>query len=143
MKSTAAHAKRPTVGRPRSSDLSRTEQLRRAKRAQREREGRAGQVEARFKLPQALARRLMFAARQAEFSVALARMLDAETVELARYPQLKLLCWNRRGEFISARDAWSIYERNWRFVEPAQLQAAERELIDTLSARYGGGVLHA
>ncbi len=85
----------------------------------------------------------MFAARQAEFDLALTRMLEAETVEVARYPQLKLLCWNRRGEFIGARDAWSLYERNWRFVEPAQLQAAERELIDRLSSRYGGGVLHA
>ena len=58
MNSTAAHARKRTVGRPRTSDLTRAEQLRRAKRVQREREGRAGQVEARVKLPQALARRL-------------------------------------------------------------------------------------
>jgi hypothetical protein len=142
MNSTAAHARKRTVGRPRTSDLTRAEQLRRAKRVQREREGRAGQVEARVKLPQALARRLMFAARQEEFSAALARMLDSETVELARFPQLKLLCWNRRGEFIGARDAWNVYERNWRFVEPARLNPDERALIDRLSLRYGGGVLH-
>ena len=142
MKCSGTRAEIPAAGRPRTSALTRPEQLRLAKRAQREREGRAGQVEARLKLPQALARRLVFAARQAQFSDALARMLEAETVELVCYPQLKLLCWNRRGEFIGARDAWSIYERNWRFVEPAQLQPAERELIDRLSSRFGDGVLH-
>lgn len=130
------------IGRPRTSTLTRTEQLRRAKQTQREREGRAGMVEARLKLPGALARRLMFISKQAEFIDALTRMLDAESVEVGRYPQLKLLCWNRRGAFLSARDAWSLYERNWRFVEPGQLDADEHALIERLSARFGGGAAH-
>ena len=85
----------------------------------------------------------MFAARSPGFNSALTRMLEAETVDVARYPQLKLLCWNRRSQFLTAEEAWSLYERNWRFVEPGQLDPTERGLINTLSKRFGGGMLHA
>jgi hypothetical protein len=70
------------------------------------------------------------------------KVLDSETVEVGCYPQLKLLCWNRRNDFLTAEDAWSLYERNWRFVEPNQLELSERQLIDTLSSRFGGGTMH-
>ena len=136
------HAKRVSVGRPRSSDLSRAEQLRLAKRAQRERDGKAGQVEARIKLPRPLAQQLLFAARQPGFIDTLTRLLDTESVEIERYPQLKFLCWNRRGRFLTAKDAWSLYERNWRFVEAERLEPSERDLIGSLCSRFGGGVMH-
>ena len=135
-------AKRRAAGRPRTSDLTRVEQLRLAKRAQREREGEAGQTEARIKLPRALAQRLLFASRQKGFIALLTKVLDSETIEVGRYPQLKLLCWNRRNPFLTAQDAWSLYERNWRFVEPNQLEPAERQLIETLCSRFGGGIMH-
>ncbi|MSP38240.1 MAG: hypothetical protein EXR70_07090 [Deltaproteobacteria bacterium] len=72
----------------------------------------------------------------------LTELLDSETIEVGRYPQLKFLCWNRRNHFLTAHDAWSLYERNWRFVEPNRLETSERQLIETLSARFGGGIMH-
>jgi hypothetical protein len=128
------------VGRPRTSHLSRLEQLRCAKRAQRARERKTGQVEARIRLPRELARRLTFAARQPGFRSALAAMLESETVEVDRFAQLKLLCWNRRSFYLSAEDAWSLYERNWRFVETGKLESGEKRLIATLCARFGAGL---
>src|SRR3989442_14222270 len=94
------------AGRPRASHIGRAEQLRLAKRAQPVREREAGLVVARLKLPVALAERLAFAVRQEGFQAALRAFLKAETIEVADYPQLKLLCWNRRGRFLSAREAW-------------------------------------
>jgi hypothetical protein len=84
----------------------------------------------------------MFASRQTGFLDALRHLLDSETVEVSRYPQLKLLCWNRRNSFLTAEDAWSLYERNWRFVETDRLEHMEQRLIKELSARFGGEVLH-
>ncbi len=143
MKNASAHAPRVPPGRPRSSHLSRTEQLRVAKRAQRERDGNAGLLEARIKLPAKLSERLLFASRQPGFIDELTRALEAQTVEINLYPQLKLLCWNRRGTYLSAEDAWNLYERNWRFVEPALLEPAEQRLIEMLASRFGGGALRA
>lgn len=138
-----ARTTRPSrPGRPRVSDLSRSEQLRAAKRAQREREREAGLVQAQLRLPAPLAAQLMFAARQPGFTEALSGFLDANLVEVARFPQLKLLCWNRRSQWLSAQDAWSLYERNWRFVEPGELEPAERELIDRLNARFSAKAPH-
>ncbi|MFM9971758.1 MAG: hypothetical protein ACKVQK_25540 [Burkholderiales bacterium] len=142
MGTTSATTKAATRGRPRSSKLSRTQQLRLAKQAQRERDALANQTEARIKLPRPLAQRLLFATRQPGFIDSLSQFLDSETVEVERYPQLKLLCWHRRDRLLRAEDAWSLYERNWRFVEPAQLEPAEKRLIDMLNTRFGGG-LHA
>jgi hypothetical protein len=128
------------VGRPRTSKLTRTEQLRVAKRGQRERESKAGQSEARIKLPSDLAQRLRFVARQTGFVEALTKFLNSEAIEIDRYPQLKLLCWNRRTRYLTPEDAWSLYDRNWRFVESDQLEATERELIDSLFSLYGGKI---
>ena len=140
---TAAH-KPPqrSAGRPRTSHLARSEQLRLAKRRERERERKAGVAIARLKLPIPLMKRLVFAARQEGFEAALKAFLEAETIEVARYQQLKLLAWNRRGGFISACEAWDLYERNWRLVEPAQLDAQEQELLHRLVRRFGGGVMN-
>ena len=142
MQRTPIIAERLGAGRPRTSDLTRAKQLSRAKRAQREREGKSGQTEARIRLPKALAQRLLFAARQPGFIDTLTKALDAEIVEVERYPQLAILCWNRQGRFLPAEDAWSLYERNWRFVEAERLEPSERQLIETLSLRFGSGVTH-
>jgi hypothetical protein len=128
--------------RPRAGRTARAEQLRLAKRAQRDRDRKAGLVEARLKLPGALAERLAAAAMQDGFKSALEAFLETETIEIANYPQLKLLCWNRRARFVSAREAWELYERNWRFIEPDRLETAERELISALVDRFGGGVMN-
>lgn len=141
MRTTSEPIRRASAGRPRTSSLTRREQLRLAKQTQRDREASAGQTEARIKLPLTLAKRLMFASRQTSFLDALRQLLDSETVEVSRYPQLKLLCWNRKNSFLTAEDAWSLYERNWRFVETERLDLVEQRLIENLSARFGGGML--
>ena len=137
MKNASPPAKRKTPGRSGTSTLTRTEQLRLAKRAQRARDREAGQVEVRIKLPGDVAKRWSVAVRESGFIDALTKTLDLTVIEVARYPQLKLLCWNRRDDFLSAADAWSLYERNWRFVEPTQLESVEQMLIESLSARFG------
>lgn len=64
-------------------------------------------------------------------------------VFIDRYPQLKLIAWNRPGDrMITEQDALALYERNWRFIEPAEMPAHERELLDILIKHHGGGVLH-
>ena len=65
-------------------------------------------------------------------------MIDARD-----YPELALLCWNRADRFLPAREAFALYERNWRFVDEARLSPRERALIDRLALRYGNGVLNA
>lgn len=100
----------------------------------------SGFSRARLRLPASLAMQLRFAAQQPAFTAALSEFLDSTLVDVARYPQLKLLCSNRRLPWLSAEDAWSLYERNWRFIECGQLETTERELIDRLTARFGAGV---
>jgi hypothetical protein len=64
-------------------------------------------------------------------------------VQVRRYPQLRALCWNRPDDTVlDGRDALAIYERNWRYVEEQALLPEERQLLDTLVATYGGGVLN-
>ena len=53
-------------------------------------------------------------------------------------PQLKRLAWQVHGaETLRPAEALDIYERNWRHVDKAALQAHERALIDAL--RHGVG----
>ena len=132
---------KPAV-RPRAQQKVRAEQLRIAKRAQRAREREAGLTVARLRLPVALAKRLEFAARQNDFEGQLSAFLESQTVEIAKYAQLRFLCWNRRAECVTAREAWELYERNWRFVDRGRLEPAELELIRSLAARFGGEVLN-
>jgi len=63
-------------------------------------------------------------------------------VRLDDYPQLKRLAWQLHGVTeISAGDALSLYERNWRFVDQAGLEPAERTLVQELARRLGRGRL--
>ncbi len=55
---------------------------------------------------------------------------------------MKLLCWSRRHRFVTTRDAFALYERNWRFVDEKHLGEHERTLIRRLAKRYGEGVLN-
>ena len=64
-------------------------------------------------------------------------------VRIAEYPQLKLIAWNRtHDEFIAEDEALALYERNWCYVDRAQLTAKEQQLIDRLVIEYGNGVFH-
>lgn len=115
----------------------RAEQLRAAKRAQRERERARGMVPVQFVLPESLAAQLAVARRNPDFEQALGRFLDEQVIDVARYPQLALLCWNRRGTRMPAREAHLLYEGNRRFIDVARMDVGEKALFEALAARYG------
>jgi hypothetical protein len=131
------------VGRPASSKITRQEQLRRAKRAQRERERRAGLVNVQLVLPTETAAKLTTARRSDRFAEDLDEALDRLVVRLADFPQLRDLAWNRTDEYVPAQEAFQMYERNWRFVEVDRLDPNERALIERLKQTFGGGVINA
>jgi hypothetical protein len=64
-------------------------------------------------------------------------------VRLADYPQLRDLAWNRIDEFIPVRDAFQLYERNWRLLDPKTLDDRERALIQRLKAELGHDEINA
>lgn len=130
------------AGRPRTNLLPRAEQLRIAKRAQRERDRNAGFVLCQIKLPRRVAERLRHALAAPGFAAELEAFLEQSVVDVRQYPNLRLLCWNRAGRFLTQRDAFGLYERNWRFVDTRTLGKKERALIDRLTAKYGNGVLN-
>ncbi len=64
-------------------------------------------------------------------------------IRIAQYPQLRLIAWNLAADdTLSELEAFSVYERNWRFVDTAQLTIEERQFIDHLRKTLGNGVLH-
>jgi hypothetical protein len=131
------------AGRPRTSKLPRAEQLRRAKRRQRARQNAAGLVNVQITAPRPLADKIAAARRAGTFSRALDEALDRTVIRLHDYAQLADLAWSRKQEFISAEEAFQLYERNWRFVDASSLSVAERELIERLKTQFGGGVVNA
>ena len=129
-------------GRPKTSPLSRREQLRLAKRSQRERERAAGMVAVPLKLAARDAVRMRAAMARPEFARELRGLLDNALIEIASYENLKALCWNRRDRYLGAEEAFRLYERNWRFVDERRMKPAERALVERLAGRYGNGVLN-
>ena len=61
-------------------------------------------------------------------------------IRLDDYPQLRRLAWQvREGlEELSPREALGLYERNWRHVDQAALQPAEKALISALRTALAG-----
>lgn len=54
-------------------------------------------------------------------------------IALADYPQLRKLAWHVQGtDTLTPREALSVYERNGRHLDEAQLTPPERALIDAL-----------
>jgi hypothetical protein len=136
-------AKRPQRGRPRTSPLTRAEQLRIAKRAQRERERHAGLAAVQLRLPAEQAERLQAAVHAPRFRKVLDEFLQEVVVDVNQLPTLRELTWNRTDRWIPAEDALALYERNWRFIEPQLLTREEAALIDRLKTRFGSGVMNA
>jgi len=63
-------------------------------------------------------------------------------VRLDDYPQLKRLAWQLHGvDDLRPAEALSLYERNWRHIDPAALEPAERALVQALVDQSGGGRL--
>jgi len=64
-------------------------------------------------------------------------------IRLIDYPQLKQLAWHVQGaETLSPKEAWDIYERNWRHLDEPALTKNEQHLIDALRVAFGGGNSH-
>ncbi len=64
-------------------------------------------------------------------------------IRLIDYPQLKQLAWQLQGtETLSPKEAWDIYERNWRHLDEPALTVNEQQLIDALRVAFGGGNSH-
>jgi len=129
-------------GRPRTSNLPRAEQLKQAKRRQRARQRVAGLVHVQLATPKALAEKIAVARRAGTFEHALNEALDRAVIRVNDYPQLADLAWNRNDEFIAAREAFQLYERNWRFVDVKSLTPQEIQLIDRLKIEFGAGVIN-
>jgi transcriptional regulator with XRE-family HTH domain len=63
-------------------------------------------------------------------------------VRIDAYPQLKNLAWALPGlEELEPREAFELYERNWRHVDVGALSADEAALVRALSATFGKGPL--
>lgn len=114
-----------------------------AKHAQRGVAHASGQARMRIKLPVALAERVAVASGQADFESAVAAYQDADVIEITRFPQLRLLCWNRGDTFLPAAEAFNLYERNWRFVDVDRMALTELALLSVLAVRFGKGVILA
>jgi len=143
MTATVKHgAVKPVRGRPRTSALPRAEQLRRAKRAQRERARALGLVHYQIELPRADAERLKAGVRQPDFARRLKGFLDETVIAVDEYDNLRALCWNRTTRYLGAEAAFRLYERNWRHVDRKNMKEAERTLIARLTGRFGRGVLN-
>lgn len=141
MKNTAPIATRKP-GRPKVNPLPRIEQVRVAKRVQRRRDRDAGLVLCQVKLRKEVAERLRQAVAIPGFDAELETFLGDAVVEVRRFPNLKLLAWNRVDRFLTARDAFGLYERNWKFVDTRNMTDGERELIRRLTAKWGRGVMN-
>jgi hypothetical protein len=133
----------PRRGRPKTSKLPRSEQLRRAKRAQRARQRLADVVAVQLVLPSGVAAKLAIARRAPQFVQQLDDALDRLVIGLADYPQLRDLAWNRVDPFIPASEAFQLYERNWRLLDPSTLDDRERALIARLKADFGNDEINA
>jgi hypothetical protein len=129
-------------GRPRTNVLPRQEQLRLAKRAQRERDRKDGRTLCQVKLREADANMLRIGLGIPGFEDDLREFLANTIVDAERYENLKLLRWNRSGRYLTDREAFGLYERNWRLVDTAHLDEEERSLINKLARKYGNGVLN-
>jgi hypothetical protein len=69
-------------------------------------------------------------------------MDNDSTVIPAHFPELARLAWNRDiSRPISGEEALGLYEANWRHVEASALSPEERELVEELANRFGGGHL--
>lgn len=66
-----------------------------------------------------------------------------QPIDRKSYPELDLILWDRAETFIPAADAFSAYEKRWRYVNQENLIPAERILIDELTRVLGNGLFLA
>lgn len=58
------------------------------------------------------------------------------------YPELALLCWNRRNRNLEEEEAFRLYESGWKFIDQSRLENREQALIHRLTEKYGNGLLN-
>ncbi len=122
---------------------TRREQLRTAKRRQRLRDRQDGHALYQLKLPAVLRDRLKVGMRSRAFVTRLHAFLRHELICVDDFPGLSLLCWNREVRYMTREDAFGLYERNWRLIEPEELTRQERALIEMLKREFGRSVINA
>ena len=63
-------------------------------------------------------------------------------ISVDEYPQLRQIAWHMApGQALSPDEAFALYERNWRHIDPEAMDSHERALLDQLTATVGHGVL--
>lgn len=60
-----------------------------------------------------------------------------DLVEVKKWPALSTVMWDDHRIHISRRDAWSYYDRRWRWVESAGVASDERKFQQELAAEFG------
>lgn len=61
-------------------------------------------------------------------------------IDLANYPQLRLICWHITGaKTISEDEAFYLYQRHWRFIDENKLSNEEKMLLSKLILKIGKG----
>jgi transcriptional regulator with XRE-family HTH domain len=64
-------------------------------------------------------------------------------IRLAKYPQLRSIAWGLAEDAeVGPTEAFQLYERNWRHVEMAVMEPAEKALLAKLTATIGKGVMN-
>ncbi len=65
-----------------------------------------------------------------------------QSIAPAAFRGLRNITWNRDPlRPIPAAEVFALYERNWRHIDPRDLDEAEKELVADLTHRFGGGNL--
>ena len=65
-----------------------------------------------------------------------------ESIRLDDHPQLARLAWQLHGVTeVTPAEALSLYERNWRHIDPDHMEPRERALLQALADTLGGGRL--
>lgn len=63
--------------------------------------------------------------------------MDSKII-LADYPVLKKLAWQtRKSQALSPKEALNTYERNWKHIDPAEMDDSEKQLIHELKKLFG------
>lgn len=66
----------------------------------------------------------------------------AQRIRLADYPMLREVAWSTDHEAeITPREAFALYERNWRHIDREAMSRPERDLLERLTKTGGKGVL--
>lgn len=66
----------------------------------------------------------------------------AQRIRLADYPQLREVAWSTDQDAdLTPREAFALYERNWRHIDRAAMSRRERDLVARLTKTVGKGVL--